>query len=123
MDARPLRVLLVEDDADAREILGLALARSGYTVDQAADGSHALTLAAASAPDAAVVDLGLPDMDGFEVARRLRTLHDHTMLIALTGFSRFEDQIRAGQAGFQMYLVKPFDPDRLARLIRAARPA
>lgn len=114
------RVLLVEDQPDAREALGDLLQIQGYDVEVAADGEEAVERAAARRPDVALVDIGLPGVDGFEVARRLRHMYreDPITLVALTGFDDGEVRRRAREAGFDSHLVKPVDTGELDRLLR-----
>ncbi len=115
------RILLVEDSADAREALQRLLELDGHAVAVAADGHEALTRAAEVAPDIALIDIGLPVLDGFEVARRLRAtpLGSKMRLIALTGYGRSDDRARVMEAGFDGHLVKPVDHDALARQLTA----
>ncbi|HEV8583754.1 MAG TPA: response regulator [Methylomirabilota bacterium] len=111
-------VLLIEDNADAREALRALLELDGYAVEAAADGLEGLDLARTKAPAVALVDIGLPGFDGYEVARRMRALPaPHPVMIALTGYSEPEDRERAREAGFDAHLVKPVDPDDLTRLL------
>jgi CheY-like chemotaxis protein len=111
-------ILLVEDNADARDAMRALLELDGHTVEVAAEGVQALDLARSKRPDVALVDIGLPGLDGYEVARRLRTLDPaRPILIALTGYSQPEDRERATEAGFDAHLVKPVDPDELTRLL------
>ena len=116
---RPLRILVVEDHADAREMLGAALGLAGHEVHLASDGPSGVSAAVALRPDAALVDIGLPGFDGYEVARRIRaecpgkSIH----LIALTGYGQPEDRRRTVEAGFDDHLVKPVDPVRLAEML------
>jgi signal transduction histidine kinase/ActR/RegA family two-component response regulator len=118
--ASPRRILIVEDNADAREMLRDALVLSGHEVDVARDGAGALAAAARTAPEVAIVDIGLPDMDGYEVARRLRaSANPRILLIALTGYGQLEDQRRALDAGFDVHLTKPVEADRLEAAIAA----
>ena len=109
-------VLLIEDNDDGREMMATMLASFGYTVLQARDGLEGVRMATAQRPDVALVDIGLPGIDGYEVARRLR--HDDATgairLIALTGYGLAEDQRRVLEAGFDLHLVKPVE---LAALI------
>ncbi len=112
-------VLLVEDNADSREMMAMLLGMLGYQVLEAANGEQGLTLARREQPAIAVVDIGLPDMDGYEVARQLRAvpaLHNMT-LIALTGYGQEADRQRALAAGFDSHLVKPLDMDVLVNTI------
>lgn len=113
------RVLVVEDSDDAREALQLLLELEGHEVSVAGNGSEALAAALEHPPDVALIDIGLPGIDGFEVARCLRaTPHGSTMrLLALTGYSCPEDRARVLEAGFDDHLVKPVDPGMLARLL------
>jgi CheY-like chemotaxis protein len=112
-------VLIVEDNADSREVLRLLLKLSGFDVSVAADGSQALEAIQNEQPDVAIVDIGLPGIDGFEVARRLRRdrQNDQVRLIALTGYGRSEDRDAVLEAGFNAHVVKPPRHDELVRLI------
>ena len=120
---RRRRVLLIEDHADAREMLRTALELSGHTVDEAGDGAEGLARAEVVRPDAAIVDIGLPGIDGYEVARRLRALAGggDIVIIALTGYGQPEDRRRSEEAGFDAHLVKPIDPAALDRTLSADR--
>jgi CheY-like chemotaxis protein len=90
----------------------------GYEVATAADGPQALEIAQAKTPAAALIDIGLPGIDGYEVARRLRALTGPSaLLVALTGYSDPDDRRRAAEAGFDAHVVKPVDPDELTRLL------
>jgi PAS domain S-box-containing protein len=113
------RILVIDDNEDARRMLEAVLALDGHLVQGARDGESGLALAAESPPEVAVIDIGLPDIDGYEVARRLRTTRSgrRIALIALTGFGQAEDQRRAYAAGFDAHLTKPVTPDKLARTI------
>ena len=108
-------VLVVEDNDDAREMLRYLLKLGGHEVHEAADGMAAVEAALDLRPDVAIVDVGLPGLDGYEVARRLRLAPggDRFMLIALTGYGQPEDRARAAQAGFDAFLVKPVDLEQL----------
>jgi CheY-like chemotaxis protein len=120
MESAPpsLAILLVEDNADAREALRVLLELEGHAVEAAAEGQEALEIVRAKAPDVALVDIGLPGIDGFEVARRVRALDKRRpVLIALTGYGQPEDRQRATEAGFDHLLVKPVDPTALAALL------
>lgn len=112
-------VLLIEDNADSREMMSMLLGMLGYQVLEAANGSEGLRLARQDQPAIAVVDIGLPDMDGYAVARQLRAepgLNNMT-LIALTGYGQDADRKRALAAGFDSHLVKPLDMDVLVNTI------
>lgn len=113
------RVLLIEDNDDGREMMATMLSACGYPIEQAADGLQGVQMAFAHRPDVALVDIGLPGIDGYEVARRLRKHDDtrHIKLIALTGYGLAEDQRRVLDAGFDMHLVKPVDINHLLEAI------
>ena len=124
---RSLRILIVEDNPDALETLLEILAGFGHEVRYASDGLEGLRAVQAYPPDVALLDLGLPGIDGFQLARRIRSSPDlgGTRLIAMTGFGRPEDRKRALACGFDHHLVKPLDLDELERLLHeaAATPA
>ena len=113
------RLLLVDDEAPFVRALGVSLRAMGYEVDAAATGAAALAKAATTVPDIIVLDLGLPDIDGLEVARRLRDLADlsGTRLIALTGYGQAEDVRQAIEAGFDAHVTKPINFDQLMALL------
>jgi two-component system CheB/CheR fusion protein len=114
---------VIEDNADAREALVTLLQIDGYAVQAAADGPEGLRLARDHRFDVALIDIGLPGLDGYEVAKQMRALGTPTpFLVALTGYGRPEDQRRAQEAGFDAHLVKPVDPDRLSALINRETP-
>jgi len=110
---------LVEDNEDARRALTDLLEGMGLTVLPAADGQEALRLAAEENPEVFVVDIGLPGMSGYDLARILRELPgtQQRLLIALTGYGTAEDKKRAAEAGFDYHLTKPADVDQLYRLV------
>jgi PAS domain S-box-containing protein len=110
------RVLVVEDEVDSRECLKLLLETEGHAVALSSTGASALAEAATFQPDIALVDVGLPDMDGYEVARRLRALPGgkEVKLIAITGFGGEKDRRRARQAGFDVHVTKPVSYEQLA---------
>ena len=122
--ARRLKVLLVEDNEDIRELTSSMLCRSGHTVEPAEDGKRALKLAQEQRFDIALVDLGLPDIGGVEVGRRLRELlGTRTRLVAVTGYGHTEVMEEASAVGFDAYLVKPVAQKELAlQLAIAANP-
>jgi CheY-like chemotaxis protein len=111
-------ILVVEDNAEGREMLCLLLQGWGHRVDGAENGLQGVQKALAWQPEVAVVDIGLPILDGYEVARRVRAaLQDRIFLIALTGYCQSEDRRRAFEAGFNVHLTKPADLDELFRLL------
>jgi CheY-like chemotaxis protein len=111
-------ILIVEDNADARDALRVLLELEGHAVEAVEGGQQALELARAKDPDIALVDIGLPGIDGYEIARRVRARDARRpVLIALTGYGQPEDRRRATEAGFDDMLVKPVDPVALAELL------
>jgi signal transduction histidine kinase len=115
------RVLVAEDIPDAAEMLRLMLEGMNHQVRIAADGVQAVEVAKAFHPDVALIDLGMPRMDGFEAARQIReALGDRVMLIALSGWGQEEDKRRAQHAGFDHHVTKPADPDALDELIASS---
>ncbi len=119
------RVLIVEDNPDGRETLRMMVEMWGHQVEAAADGQQGVEMALALRPEAALVDIGLPVLDGYQLARRVRAeLGRDIFLIALTGYGQPHDHRRAFEAGFDAHLVKPADPDELRRLLeQVAVPA
>jgi CheY-like chemotaxis protein len=106
-----LRILLIEDHDDTREMVGRGLQLLGQTVTLASNGETGLEMALAHPPDAAVIDIGLPASDGYEIARRLRAAFGHRVrLVALTGHGQAEDRRLVREAGFDAHLVKPVAP-------------
>jgi PAS domain S-box-containing protein len=120
-DDRPSqRILIVDDNLDAAESLAICLELEGHRTRRAGDGMSALAIAVEFKPQVAILDIGLPGMDGYELAGCLRSQTDSgppLLLIAVTGWGTAEDRRRAREAGFDMHLVKPIDPERLNRLI------
>jgi signal transduction histidine kinase/ActR/RegA family two-component response regulator len=121
--AVPRRVLIVEDNPDVRLALRTLLEQAGHTVHEASDGTAGVEAAARLQPDVVLVDIGMPGIDGYEVARRLRERFAHLRLVALTGYGQSEDRRRARAAGFDEHLVKPADPAALQRALGEARQA
>ena len=117
--AQARRVLLIEDSADAREMLRMTLELAGHEVYEAADGARGLELLNVGRPDVGIIDIGLPRMDGYQVARRIREApHGRGMLlVALTGEPPSSDATIAPEDGFDYHLIKPIDFDQLARLL------
>ncbi len=112
------RVLIVDDNRDAAMLVAELLRDVGHEVSVAHDGPEALSLARERAPDVAILDLGLPVMDGFELADRLRDLPAPPRLIALTGYGQKGDRARTRAAGFDAHLVKPISSDVLLKALR-----
>ena len=115
---RSLRVLVVDDNRDAAESLAELVELFGHEVEIALDGPSAVAQAAAHRPEVILCDIGLPGMDGYQVARSIRAAHDGAVrLVALSGYAQPEDVQRAAEAGFDAHVAKPADPDRLERLL------
>ena len=116
------RVLLVDDNADSSEPLSLLLQTRGHETRISTDGEEAIALADDFRPDCVVLDLGLPRMDGYEVARRLRDrpYGADLVLVALTGWAGKEVRSKAAEAGFDYHLVKPVNWEELERIVESA---
>jgi two-component system CheB/CheR fusion protein len=119
------KIVIVEDNADSREILCEMLAQAGFECHPTDSGTTALRLIDEVGPPIAILDVGLPGMDGFELARRLRTnpKHANIWLIALTGYGQASDKLAGRQAGFDEHLVKPVDVDQLLDVLGEMRNA
>jgi two-component system CheB/CheR fusion protein len=117
------RVLLVEDNADSRDMLRAILTLDGYQVQVAEDGQQGLDAILAQRPDVALIDIGLPGLDGYEVARRVRRQlnRSEVHLVALTGYGQAKDRAAVFEAGFDEHLVKPVNPEELARVLSTPR--
>jgi two-component system CheB/CheR fusion protein len=115
----PRRILIVDDSPDAIRTLEVLLSRLGHEIRSAADGPAALEAVGAFSPDLVILDLGLPGMDGFEVARRLRAdpKASGLTIVALSGYGQEDDRRRCREAGFDDHAVKPVDLDRLRELL------
>jgi CheY-like chemotaxis protein len=113
------RVLIVEDNPDARRLMHRLLQMWGYDTRVAEDGPSGVEAALAHRPVVALIDLGLPVLDGYEVARRIRAGSGGAAvrLVALTGYGELEDRDRAADAGFDLHLLKPVHPDRLLQAL------
>jgi CheY-like chemotaxis protein len=112
------RVLVVDDNHDAGEMLGMLLSSLNATVRTVHSGPEALSAIEEFVPDVVLLDIGMPFMDGYEVARRIRARRGKNVrLIALTGWGQEEDVRRAERAGFDHHLVKPPDLEKLGRLL------
>jgi signal transduction histidine kinase/CheY-like chemotaxis protein len=120
-DDRKYSILLVEDQEDGRELMGMLLQSHGHHVLQAANGFQALQLAAEYQPEFAILDIGLPGMDGYELAGRLRSdiRTSAIKLVALTGYGLEEDRYRALNAGFDLHLAKPLKYEELRQFLSA----
>jgi two-component system, OmpR family, response regulator MprA len=114
-----MRILVVEDDRAVREAVRRALTLAGYEVQSAEDGEQAIEMVVQNVPDAVVLDIGLPGIDGLEVCRRLRLLGNRVAILILTARDVVSDRIDGLDAGADDYLVKPFDVDELKARLRA----
>ena len=117
--SRPVRVLVVEDDEEIAQVLQRSLRMDGYDVKVAADGVRALEEAHAYLPDIVVLDLGLPRLDGIDVARRLRDGGDDVPILILTARDALESRVEGLDVGADDYLVKPFERQELLARMRA----
>ena len=114
-----MRILVVEDDRAVREAVRRALTLGGYEVQVAEDGEQAIEMVVQGVPDAVVLDVGLPGIDGLEVCRRLRLLGNRVAILILTARDVLSDRIDGLDAGADDYLVKPFDVEELKARLRA----
>ena len=119
MSEQPIRVLVVDDEPQIRRLLRVSLAAQGYHLIEASSGGQALTRAATEQPDLVILDLGLPDMDGQEVVRRLREWTE-VPIIVLSVRDRESDKVRAFDEGADDYVTKPFGMSELMARMRAA---
>ena len=116
-NVRPLRVLVADDNQDAVQTLAVLLEVLGHEVRIANDGAEAVDVAATFVPAVVLLDIGMPRIDGYDAARRIRELLPDSVLVATTGWGRQEDMRRAAAAGFDHHLVKPVNPEHLTRLL------
>ena len=116
------RILLIEDNADARRALADALSLAGHEVHTASDGRTGMDALDTLDPDVAVIDIGLPGLNGYQVAQAVRAMprHEGVALIALTGYGQPDSQRRAREAGFDQFVTKPIAPQQLVRLMETA---
>jgi CheY-like chemotaxis protein len=116
LENKPARVLVVDDNRDTAITLGLLLGAAGYQVETTFDGESALKAAERFAPDACVLDIDMPGMDGYELARRLRAMGTdrQPVLATVTGYNHFQHLDRAVEAGFDLHFSKPVDPADMA---------
>jgi CheY-like chemotaxis protein len=116
--AVPLKVLVADDNADGREMLKFLLESDGHTVVTAEDGPAAIEAAKTFEPDAAILDIGMPGLNGYEVASRLRRKNPtKPLLIALSGWGQADDKAKAAAAGFNHHFTKPVDVSALLALL------
>jgi len=115
------KILVADDNRDAADTMAMLLEISGFEVLVAHTGAQALDKARESNPDAVILDIGMPDMTGYEVARRIRAepWGKDVFLLAITGWGQEEDKVRAMAAGFDQHMTKPVDPDNVEQRLRS----
>jgi len=112
------KVLVADDNRDAADSMAMLLELAGYEVSIAHSGQEALRKIMTDSPAAAILDIGMADMNGYEVARRVRSAGDgRILLFAVTGWGHADDVARAKEAGFDEHLTKPVDPDRIEAML------
>jgi CheY-like chemotaxis protein len=111
-------ILVIDDNVDAREAMVALLELAGHDAHQAEDGPSGLASVARVRPDAVLIDIGLPGLDGFELARQLRSGGSSLRLIALTGYGHPDYRRRGAEAGFDAYLVKPVELNAVLQELR-----
>uniref|UniRef100_UPI0013008005 ATP-binding response regulator n=1 Tax=Caldimonas tepidiphila TaxID=2315841 RepID=UPI0013008005 len=116
------RILVVDDNIEAADTLAETLELLGQEVSVRYDGRTALEAAAQLRPDVVILDIGLPDIDGYEVARRLQVMKPRVLLVALTGWGQEKDRQLAREAGFDLHRTKPLDPRELLMAVMALQP-
>ena len=116
---RPCRMLVVDDNRDGADLMAVLLRLQGHEVEVAHDGYRALEIAARFEPEVVLLDIGLPGMNGYDVAKQLRQmkLARAQCLIAMTGYGSEEDRQRTEEAGFDHHIVKPIEPAELNKLL------
>jgi DNA-binding response OmpR family regulator len=119
-----MRILLADDDRDATLSLATLLRLEGYEVQHVYDGDATLRAVREFQPDLVLVDIGMPKLSGYDVARYVRDRYgkDAPVLVALTGWKQASDRILATLAGFDHHVAKPYDPGRLLELVRSVTP-
>jgi CheY-like chemotaxis protein len=118
MELAPVHVLVVDDQADSREMLAMLLEQRGATVVQRDSAESALAFLGDAPVDVMIADIAMPGIDGYELLQRLRARGNRTPAIALTAFARADDQRRALECGYDHYLAKPVDAASLVRTVR-----
>ena len=125
-DAIAVRVLVVDDDRDAAEMMALLLGLEGHEVVTAYDGASSISKVLSFQPNLVLLDIGMPELDGYDVARRIQTLplSPRPLLVAVTGYASLDDTRRSAEAGFDLHVRKPIFPDvfeGLAQLLQFSR--
>lgn len=118
------KILVVDDNRDAADSLAMLLELNGCETEIAYDGLSAIPVAREFVPDIALLDIGLPGLSGYDLARRLRELPDlsQVILVAVTGWGQEDDRRRTRESGFDRHLVKPVDPGELRQLLTELKP-
>ena len=113
------RIVVADDNIDCAESTAVILRMEGHTVHVAYDGEHTVELVASVRPEVVLLDIGLPKLNGYDAARRIRAMDDmkDVLLVAITGWGQQKDRQLAQEAGFDRHLVKPVDPDVLIQLV------
>ncbi|HEU4624311.1 MAG TPA: response regulator [Steroidobacteraceae bacterium] len=114
---RPLRVLVADDNPDSADSLAILMRMSGHEAQTAHDGEEAMRIAVSGWPDIAVLDIDMPVLSGYDIAKAVRAKAQRTALIALTGWTRDVERDKARAAGFDTFLTKPVDFDQLDSLL------
>jgi two-component system CheB/CheR fusion protein len=124
VEARPRRVLVVEDNIDGARLMTRLLESRGHQTRVAHDGPSALEAAREQCPEVVLLDIGLPGMDGYQVAERLRGMEgmERALLVALTGYGQDGDRRRSHEAGIDLHKIKPVDPEALLKLVASDCP-
>jgi DNA-binding response OmpR family regulator len=122
-DIKPLRVLIADDEPDTAESLARVLQFDGHETCAAFDGPEVLQAARRFHPDVVILDIGMPQLSGYDAARALRARHRGIVLIAVTGFKQNTDKIFARMAGFDYHFGKPCDPRAIVELLATLRKA
>jgi CheY-like chemotaxis protein len=120
---KPRRVLVADDNVDAAESMAMLLQLSGHDVRIAYDGLAAVKVAESFRPEVVLLDIGMPTLNGYEAARRIRKLDPAVRLVALSGYAQEEDRVQSKEAGFDLHLVKPVDTRRLREFIAEPPPS
>jgi CheY-like chemotaxis protein len=113
----PRRILVVDDNRDAAVTMAMLLRLTGHQTSVAHSGQNALAMLDDVQPDVVLLDIGLPEMDGYELARRIRAVRGDVFLIAVSGYGQAEDRARSRAAGFSQHFVKPVDTEMLLAFI------
>ncbi len=117
----PRRLLVVDDNRDAAVTMAMLLKLAGHQTSVAHNGKDTLAMLDDVQPEVVLLDIGLPEMDGYELARRIRAIRDDVCLIAVSGYGQAEDRVRSRAAGFDEHFIKPVDSEVLLAFIARCR--